>query len=207
MNRTIIRPRLLAGALLAGALALAGCSDTSNSSAGDHSGMSGMSSSSSSASHSADFNDADVSFAQNMIPHHQSAIDMAKLADGRSQNTQVRDLASRIQSAQGPEIQTLQGWLEDWGQPTAAPDDMGGMDMGGSDMGQMDTSMLESASGTDFDRMFLQMMIEHHGSAVEMAKTEIADGKNESAKSMAQQIVDSQSAEIQEMQGLLTQLG
>jgi len=62
-------------------------------------------------------------------------------------------------------------------------------------------------SGAEFDRMFLTMMIEHHRSAVQMAETEAADGQNTDAIALAESIRDSQTAEIAEMQQLLTELG
>jgi len=62
---------------------------------------------------------------------------------------------------------------------------------------------LEKASGAMFDKMWLQMMIEHHQGAVDMAKTEIEQGKNPEAKALAQKIADAQEAEITEMQGMV----
>lgn len=195
-NARLVR---LAGGLIAGAVILTGCSggsDTSDTDAG------------SSASQSAEFNDADVTFAQGMIVHHEGALEMAQMADGRAQNPQVLDLADRIEAAQDPEIKTMTSWLEDWDQPTSA-DESGGMDMeGGMDMGgmNMDMSGLEAASDAEFDRMWLEMMTEHHRGAVDMAETEIADGQNAEAIALAEQIVESQSAEIDEMETLLTEL-
>ena len=84
----------------------------------------------------------------------------------------------------------------------AAPD--GDMDNG--DMGGMDTGALAGMSGTEFDRMFLTMMIEHHRGAVEMATAESAEGQNADAIALAESIRDSQNAEIAEMQQLLTEL-
>jgi uncharacterized protein (DUF305 family) len=149
----------------------------------------------------------DVTFAQDMIVHHEGALQMAQLADGRAQDPRVLDLAGRIEAAQDPEIQTMTGWLEDWGQPTSpaqSGDMSGGMDMGGMNM---DIEGLEAASGPGFDRMWLQMMTEHHLGAVDMAQTEIADGQNADAIALAEQIVESQSAEIDEMGTILTELG
>ena len=197
MTRTTARFGRIAGGLIAATLALTACSNGS-----DGSTASDASSSSSSADQSANFNDADVTFVQDMIPHHRGALEMAQLADGRAQDPRVLDLASRIEAAQDPEIQTMTGWLDDWGQTES--DSMGGMDMGGMDM---DTSSLEAASGAEFDRMFLQMMTEHHSGAVDMAKTEIADGQNPDAIELARSIEESQTAEIKEMQTLLTELG
>ena len=200
MTRTNARILRLAGGLIAGAVVLTGCSGGSSMDMND-------ADAGSSASQSAEFNDADVTFAQGMIVHHEGALEMAQMADGRAQDPRVLDLADRIEAAQDPEIQTMTGWLEDWGQPTSA-DESGGMDMEGGMGGMnMDMSGLEAASGAEFDRMWLEMMTEHHRGAVDMAETEIADGQNADAIALAEQIVESQSAEIDEMETLLTELG
>lgn len=208
MTRTNARLARIAAGLVAGGLVLAGCSDSDS-----MDGMEGMSgstaeSSADSSGESTSFNDADVTFAQQMIVHHRGAIAMAALADGRAQDPRVLDLAGRIEAAQQPEIDTMTGWLEEWGEPAESSEDMGGMDHGGTDMGgmDMDTTALEAASGTEFDRMFLEMMIEHHNGAVDMAETEIADGENADAVQLARQIVDAQTTEIQEMETLLSEL-
>ena len=200
MTSTNARLVRLAGGLIAGAVVLTGCSGGSSMDMND-------TNAGSSASQSAEFNDADVTFAQGMIVHHEGALEMAQMADGRAQDPRVLDLADRIEAAQDPEIQTMSGWLEDWGQPTSA-DESGGMDMDGGMGGMnMDMSGLEAASGAEFDRMWLEMMTEHHRGAVDMAETEIADGQNADAIALAEQIVESQSAEIDEMETLLTELG
>ena len=211
MTRTTARFTRLAGGLLAGAVVLSGCSG-----AGDSSTAGGGSSSSaaeSSTGSSESFNDADVMFAQMMIVHHRGALDMAQLAEGRAEDPRVLDLAGRIEAAQQPEIETMTGWLEEWGEEVPAEGmdmegmDMGGMDMGGMEMSEEDMAALESASGAEFDRMFLEMMVEHHRSAVEMAETQIADGEYPEAVSLAEEIVQSQSAEIEEMETILSELG
>ncbi|OIJ26047.1 DUF305 domain-containing protein [Nocardioides luteus] len=154
-------------------------------------------------------NDADVTFAQQMIPHHQQAIEMAKAAETHAESQEVKDLAADIEAAQGPEIKTMTGWLEDWGEDV--PDEgMPGMDHGDmpSDgmtgmMSQDDMNELGNATGAAFDRMFLTMMIEHHEGAIEMAKTEQADGESADAKALAEDIETAQTEEIQTMQDLL----
>jgi len=60
-------------------------------------------------------NDADVAFAQQMIPHHQQAVEMAQLAETRAESPEVKDLAADIEAAQDPEIETMTGWLDSWG--------------------------------------------------------------------------------------------
>lgn len=157
-------------------------------------------------SSAAAFNDGDVAFAQGMIPHHAQAVDMADLAEDRAADPEVRDLAERIRAAQQPEIDLMDSWLDDWGHPM----DFGyNMDMEGMDMGDMgmvseeDMDRLESASGDEFDRLFLTSMREHHLGAVAMAEEELRSGESPEAKELAQEIIDTQRAEIQEIDTLL----
>jgi uncharacterized protein (DUF305 family) len=151
-----------------------------------------------------DHNDADVSFAKDMIPHHRQAVDMAELAADRAEDPRVLDLASRIQGAQDPEIEEMTAWLEDWDEeaPSAGEghESMSGMSgmMSAEDMGA-----LSAASGADFDEMFLTMMIAHHEGAVEMATVEIADGEFPEAIALAERIISAQRAEITEMNAIL----
>jgi uncharacterized protein (DUF305 family) len=221
VTRTNVRLTRLAGGLIAGAIVLAGCSDGGD----DMAGMEGMDSgtsaeSSAGAENSAEpaaFNNADVTFVQGMIPHHRGALEMAQMADGRAEDPRVVDLANRIEAAQEPEIETMTGWLEEWGEsvPEESDSSMGGMDHGSTDMGDMDMegmsaedmAALEAASGPEFDRMWLEMMIVHHRGAVEMAQTEIAEGSNADAVALAEEIASSQAAEIEEMETLLAELG
>ena len=158
------------------------------------------------------FNDADVSFAQQMVPHHEQAIEMAQLAQGRASSADVLELADNIEAAQGPEIDTLKGWLESWGEDVPSSD-MAGMDhgdmsndSGGAMAGMMDEDEmndLKAASGAAWDRMFLEMMIRHHEGAIEMAQAEVDDGQNPDATAMAAKIISDQRAEITQMQQLL----
>ncbi|WP_284744661.1 DUF305 domain-containing protein [Amycolatopsis sp. RTGN1] len=151
-------------------------------------------------------NTDDLTFAQQMIPHHSQALDMAKLVPSRSTNPKVIDLAGRIEKAQDPEIKQMQGWLTTWAagmthesMPGMSGDSMPGM------MSAGDLTKLGAAKGAEFDKMWLDMMIEHHQGAVDMAKTELGKGSNAGAKALAQKIIDAQQAEITEMQGLLQQ--
>lgn len=156
----------------------------------------------------AEHNEADVSFAQQMIPHHAQAVEMAQLAPDRAERQEVKDLAARIEAAQGPEIATLEGWLGEWGEEL--PADGLDMDHGQDRMGMMtdeDMSMLETATGAEFDRLFLEMMIRHHSGAIEMAEEQLRDGQDPDALEMAQEIKDTQETEVAEMEALLAELG
>jgi uncharacterized protein (DUF305 family) len=144
-----------------------------------------------------EFNDADVAFAQGMIPHHEQAVEMADLALESAESDEVTSLAEEIKAAQDPEIETMQGWLDDWDRPDSGGERMIGM------MSDQEMADLGAASGAEFDQMFLDMMIEHHTGAISMAETEQADGENADAKALAGQIIDAQEAEITEMESLL----
>jgi len=154
----------------------------------------------------ADFNAADVEFAQGMIPHHEQAIEMAEIALDPTVGAgpEVLDLAARIQGAQDPEIELMTEWLTGWGQPIQmdmsdghSMDDMEGM----MSAEQMDA--LAAATGAEFDQLWLEMMIEHHTGAISMADTVKADGSNPDVLALADQIITAQRAEIEEMQQLL----
>lgn len=153
----------------------------------------------------ADFNKADVSFAQDMIPHHRQATEMAAMAESHTENADVRELASKITAAQQPEIDLMSGWLKSWGEEV--PDEeMSGMDHSNGMPGMMsseDMAALEESSGDDFDQMFLTMMIEHHEGAIEAAKTEEEEGKFADAIELARRIQKDQAAEIRSMEALL----
>ncbi|MEP9383342.1 DUF305 domain-containing protein [Nocardioides sp. KR10-350] len=173
-------------------------------------------------------NDADVTFATEMIAHHKQALAMVDLTEGRTLNPAVQTLADDIRAAQTPEIQTMTGWLSSWGMPSpsASPSasassgmgDMSGMpsmsgstdpmgSMGSSPMAGMMTdeemTKLKNASDADFQKMWLEMMIKHHQGAVDMARTEQSDGQYQPAIDLAGQIIASQSKQIDTMRQLL----
>jgi uncharacterized protein (DUF305 family) len=207
MTRTTARLVRIAGGLVAGAVLLGGCS-----SGGHDTATHGGTSADSSASVSDDFNDSDVAFAQGMIPHHEGALTMSEMAVERATDPRVLDLAERIEAGQDPEIDLMTGWLEEWGRPVGADGTdgnahgSGGMGHGPDDMGGMDMENMPAA-GPDFDRRWLEAMIVHHEGAVEMAETEIDDGRNADAIDLARRIIEAQTQEIEEMRQLLSELG
>jgi uncharacterized protein (DUF305 family) len=151
-----------------------------------------------------DHNDADVAFAQGMTAHHEQAVEMVALVDGRAASPDVERIAAAIGDAQGAEIETMKGWLEEWDEePAAGHGDRGGEHSHGSGMLDADQmAALEAAEGQAFDRLWLAGMITHHEGAIDMAETEIADGKAPEAVELAEKIRDVQQAEIDEMETL-----
>ncbi|GAA4704289.1 DUF305 domain-containing protein [Nocardioides conyzicola] len=164
-------------------------------------------------------NAADVTFATDMIQHHAQALSMVDLTVDRTLDPQVEALAEAIREAQGPEIETMSDWLTDWDEEI--PETMRDHTNAGHDMGDMSDSMegmndsmpgmmsaddmdaLQNASGAEFQDMWLEMMIQHHAGAIEMARTEQKDGQYEPAVDLAGEIVIAQKAEIEEMKSLI----
>jgi uncharacterized protein (DUF305 family) len=163
------------------------------------------------------FNDADVAFASDMVQHHAQAVQMVVMAQGRPLGAEAQALAERIRETQVPEIELLSSWLTAWGQevPETSLDhanaghDMDEMDHGSVELdlpGAMsadEMAALEDAADADFEQRWLQMMVEHHRGAVEMARTEQADGTHEDAVALAGTIVETQQAELGELERLL----
>jgi uncharacterized protein (DUF305 family) len=210
-TRSLVRRAALTATAVTAALVLAAC----GSDGGDDSdsGSSAKPSAQAGADATAGaHNDQDVTFAQGMIPHHRQAIEMAGMAATRASAPEVKDLASRIEKAQDPEIRTMSGWLKAWNEdvPSAMPSMNHSGHSGGSGMEGMagmmdkdDMDKLTKASGKDFDAMFLTMMVEHHEGAVQMATTEKQKGRYQPATKMADAIITAQNAEIQQMKQLL----
>lgn len=151
-------------------------------------------------------NAADVEFAQGMIAHHEQAIEMAEIAldPNVGASPQVVDLATRIKGAQDPEVELMTGWLTAAGEPVAM-DTSEGHDMSTMD-GMMTADQMDAMAamtGTEFDQMWLEMMIAHHQGAISQSETVKAEGSNPDVLALADQIITAQQAEITEMQNLL----
>ena len=192
--------RALAAAVTAVVLALSGCSsdDTGAEAGGDG------------------FNDADVSFATDMVQHHAQALSMVDLTLGRDLSPQLAELAEQIRQAQAPEIEQMVDWLEQWDQPVpetvrdhanAHGDDHGGTGEEADDMpGMMSADQmaaLETAPDAEFEDLWLSMMVEHHEGAVAMAEEVRAEGESKKTAALAADIIETQQAEIERMQALL----
>ena len=170
-------------------------------------------------------NKADVTFATDMIQHHAQALSMVDLTMDRNLEPEVQELADSIRAAQSPEIETMSGWLQEWGEEvpstmrdhvnggheghgdgedSSMSDSMEGMDddMPGM-MSAEDMDALENASDAEFSDMWLTMMIEHHEGAIEMSETEQDEGRFKPAVDLAGTIIESQTAEPDTMEKLL----
>lgn len=147
----------------------------------------------------------DQHFIEQMIPHHDGAVAMANLALQKSKRPEIKTLATAIIEGQTKEIQDMNGWYKDWfgknvpeGNTAMTGGGMmsgGGMHMGGTE----EISLLENA--TDFDRAFIEAMIPHHQMAIMMAEMLESGTSRPEMLQLAKNIIESQSKEIEEMQG------
>lgn len=145
-------------------------------------------------------NGSDQMFLQMMIPHHEQAIEMSDLALAKSKNPEVLKLAQQIKDAQSSEIVSMKSWLQEAG----LSEDMGHeMDHGmGGMMTDEELASLKSATGREFDRQFLTSMIAHHEGALHMV-TMIKDSEDFNLRTLYQNIVKTQSDEIEWMKRVL----
>lgn len=155
-------------------------------------------------SHSKSLNNlsaSDIMFAQSMIPHHQQAIEISKLAVKNAASPEIKAFAKAIIKAQNREMNQMKYWLT----ATNSPMEMQ-MDMGMSGMLSVSSvKTLKTLKGMKFDRAFLKAMIVHHQGALKMVS--YLDGsKNSEAKELAKGLVLMQSAEIASMKKLLVKV-
>jgi uncharacterized protein (DUF305 family) len=192
---------IIGAAALAALVAMTACSSSSNKSATSGTSSAGSLAVSTSAPATTAHNQADVTFAQNMIPHHeQHCIQMSDIILGKQGiDPRVVQMANQIKAEQGPEIQQMRSWLSQWGQPTmsTAPT---------MAMSDQDMTALQNAQGVDASKQFLSGMIQEHQAAIAMAQDEIKSGQYPPAVALAHSIVTNHQQEITTMQGILASL-
>jgi uncharacterized protein (DUF305 family) len=157
-----------------------------------------------------DMTQMDRHFIEMMIPHHQGAIDMAKLALDKSKRSDIKKLSKDIISSQTAEIETMKKWYKEWfgTDVPAKPTYKGkGKGMMGQGMMMMNMSMNHDMMGgtmddlkkaPDFDKKFLEMMVKHHKMAIPMSGM-ILDSKKTEMRKLAKDIITAQSDEIEMM--------
>lgn len=208
---------VLGAAAVTAAVILAGCSSSGSEGTAANTSAGASDTTSTAAADQAQ-NDADVMFVLHMIPHHSQAVEMSDMLLAKQGiDPRLQKLASEIKAAQGPEIEQMQGWLNQWGNPPMPPMPSGDADMPGMPgmsgggamegmMSEQDMAALQNAQGVDASKLFLTQMIEHHEGAIAMARTEVGDGQYPEAVALARSIESSQQQEIDTMNGLLGSL-
>jgi uncharacterized protein (DUF305 family) len=176
----ISRRSLIAGAgFFVSALALTACGSANNHGS-NHGGSNG---------------DYDKNFIDATVPHHQAAIEMAKVAQRKAEHAELRQLAGEIVGAQDGEIAQMKAWRKEWfGSDEIAPG------LGGHQMAGMDTDLAQLEIAAPFDKAFIDAMIPHHQSAIDMAQEAIERAQHKEIKDLAVQIISAQHAEIDKME-------
>jgi uncharacterized protein (DUF305 family) len=179
----LTRRTLLASALVVGGtvlLAACGASSNDNHSTGAHRG-----------SASAEY---DQAFIDGMVPHHLAAVDMARIAQEKAEHAEIKQLADDIVASQSKEIDQLKAWRKAWYGSDTIPEG------GAGHMGGMDTDLAQLERATPFDKAFIDAMLPHHQSAIEMANEAQSKAKHDEIKQLAKEIVAAQQREVDQMQ-------
>ena len=150
----------------------------------------------------------DIVFAQDMIPHHEQALEMSALALAADASPEVTALAKEIQAAQDPEIVLMRSWLRDWGAEELPHSGGPGEESDGHEheMPGMATGeqllALAEARGAEFDALWIDLMVAHHEGAIEMAEQVAQTTDDLEVQALAAEIIATQAQEIERMQGL-----
>lgn len=170
---------------------------------------------------------ADAGFARDMQAHHGQAVDLSRVVRDRSDDEEVRTLALDIMLTQNNQAGQMAGWLETWGlsQTSARPpmawageEHQHGASSDDADAPQglaampgwvssEDLARLEAAQGVDAERLYLQLMIPHHEGGVEMARAALDGAQGAQVRTLAESIVQSQTAEITVLEDMLAERG
>ena len=140
----------------------------------------------------------DLQFLDTMTAHHQSAIDMARPAVTKAQHADLKVFAQKIITDQEGEVAEMRRYREQWyaGKPQAMNMEMSGMM---DSMKGMDMNRMNAATGKEYDLMFLDMMTAHHAGATTMAREALTKAEHPEIKTLANQIIKAQEAEIKQM--------
>lgn len=133
------------------------------------------------------------SFLEQMIQHHRSGIEMAKLVSDHTKRTELREMAGKMISAQQQEIDQMTKWLTEWYKASPVTDQKAEEEM------KMHMSMLSGKRDADFDKAFLEMMPKHHHGAVEMSEQAEKKATHPELKELAAKIAKDQEKEIKQM--------
>ena len=156
----------------------------------------------------ANYTKADVEFMQGMIAHHAQAIYMSRMAEAHGASPRLQRLANKIDQSQVAEIRIMQQWLRSNDQVAPDTSSWRTMKMTGM-LTEEQLKELDAAKGVEFDRAFLNLMIQHHEGALQMVKDLFATpraGQEVDVNVFANDVVAVQTAEIGAMRQMLSAL-
>ena len=139
----------------------------------------------------------DLQFLDTMAKHHTAAIQMAGMAEAKVKYPELKKLVATIRSDQQKEVDQIRSWRDQWYPGAASAENM---QMPGTGAMNMDISQVQSTkAGPGYDVMFIDMMVPHHESAVAMSRDALEKAEHQDIKTLAQQIIDEQTREIDHM--------
>ena len=150
-------------------------------------------------SETSDAQATDGAFIAAMIPHHESAIEMAEIAQKRGEHPEIKQLADDIVAAQDGEIEDMNAMHERMFGESVMDADHGDLGLGEDMMGMDSMGMDSMAKAKPFDQAFIDEMIPHHQGAIRMAQVELVNGQDPEVQTLAQEIIDAQTREIEQM--------
>lgn len=145
-------------------------------------------------SESSDFNRNDVMFMNMMIVHHNQAIEMAELSENRTENENILELSNNISEAQVRENKQMTEWMQELGYNPGNHHRMAGM------ASREEMQQLRDSSGSEYNKLFAELMIEHHEGGIAMAQNFYNSGENTDLREMQGQMIEAQQNEIEKMQ-------
>ncbi|WP_112283176.1 DUF305 domain-containing protein [Prauserella muralis] len=140
-------------------------------------------------------NAADVAFAQAMIPHHEQSIELAELVPQRRTSDYVRELAAEITRKETAEIERMAQWLRAWGAAVPSAADHAGHAMPGM-LAPGAIPALQAAPDDAFEQRWLRTLATHLGHGIDMAEKLLAQGSHPGTRTLAENIVNAQQAEV-----------
>ena len=146
--------------------------------------------------------DFDESYIAEMLAHHEGAISMSEMVGAGTDRKELLDVAQAIMQAQTQELMKMQEWQTQWGYEKTMSGHSSHSGMGNEMSGtMMDMGKeLEGLKGTEFDKKFLELMIEHHQQAVDMSRYASTNAKHQEVKDLAKAVISAQNTEISQMQ-------
>ena len=142
-----------------------------------------------------EFNRADVMFMNMMIIHHDQAIQMAELSENRTENENILELSENISEAQKRENEQMTSWLNQLGyERPVRGHRMAGM------ASRSEMTELRNSNGSEYDKLFAELMITHHRGGIQMAENFVNRGRNPELKEMEKEMIKAQTKEIKKMQ-------
>jgi uncharacterized protein (DUF305 family) len=143
----------------------------------------------------------DEAYIGDMLAHHEGALNMSEMVSAGTERPELLQLAQTIMQTQSQELMKMQTWQQEWGYERTMGGHGSHAGMGNEMSGDMMMmgEELTGLKGTEFDKKFLELMIEHHQQAVDMSKYADTNASHRELKDLAKAVIAAQEAEIAQM--------